>query len=173
MFEPRAECMGRRCETATARATVSGDKAPSGLPLDSSGKAGAEATLVTRVSVLQESQPRVRKPAHRSFRLALRRAGEAKMKTDYRPYQVEKDLPQINQECIANFESDCGFAAPQCRKAMPYRAATLELRGYASNRRGVASPMATIPDDSVRPSLSKLGNGRAAGAYGLQFKRAS
>src|ERR1700730_6686487 len=173
MFEPRAECMGRRCDTATARATVSGDKAPNRLPLDSSGKAGAEATLVTHNLCYGNHNRESGNLYIALFSSHCDGQEKLMMNKDHRSHQVEKDFPQINRERMANFEGGCGFAAPQCGKVMPYLIATLELRGYASNRRGTASPIATKRDDSVRPSLTGLEIGRAARTEGLHLKPTS
>ena len=58
----------------------------------------------------------------------------------------------------------CGFAAPQCGKAAPYRNDVIESGGYASSRRGVASLISW--NGSVRHSLTALKGGRAARRQG-------
>lgn len=91
------------------------------------------------------------------------------MKREYRSDQVDKELLQIDHERPANLDGGCGLAAPQCGKAMPYRKGALELRGYPSNRRGLASPILSSWDDAVRRSLTALGGGKAAGTVIVLF----
>ncbi|MDQ2855049.1 MAG: hypothetical protein M3R68_01875, partial [Acidobacteriota bacterium] len=72
------------------------------------------------------------------------------MKRENRSDRLRRERIDPIRELRAKHARVCGSAAAQCGEASPHRPRTQEFRGYASVRRGVASPINVRMNRAVR-----------------------